>query len=79
MTANSERICSIVSTLSTWNCQPSDREKADIVPLANRFLRQYGDIYNKTNLRFSYEGRRSSPACLGMAISESFSTPSRKP
>lgn len=31
------------------------QRKADIVPLANRFLRQYGDIYNKTNLRFSYE------------------------
>ena len=32
--------------------------KADIVPLANRFLRQYGDIYNKTNLRFSYEAEK---------------------
>lgn len=31
------------------------QRKADIVPLANRFLRQYGDIYNKTNLRFSDE------------------------
>ena len=32
--------------------------KADIVPLANRFLRQYSDIYNKTNLRFSYEAEK---------------------
>lgn len=32
--------------------------KADIVPLANRFLRQYGDMYNKTNLRFSDEAER---------------------
>ena len=32
--------------------------KADIVPLANRFLRQYGDIYNKTNLRFSDEAEK---------------------
>ena len=31
------------------------QRKADIVPLANRFLRQYGDMYNKTNLRFSDE------------------------
>ena len=34
------------------------QRKADIVPLANRFLRQYGDIYNKTNLRFSDEAER---------------------
>ena len=34
------------------------QRKADIVPLANRFLRQYGDIYNKTNLRFSYEAEK---------------------
>lgn len=32
--------------------------KADIVPLANRFLRQYGDMYNKTNLRFSDEAEK---------------------
>ena len=32
--------------------------KADIVPLANRFLRQYGDNYNKTNLRFSDEAEK---------------------
>ena len=32
--------------------------KADIVPLANQFLRQYGDIYNKTNLRFSDEAEK---------------------
>ena len=34
------------------------KRKADIVPLANRFLRQYGDMYNKTNLRFSDEAER---------------------
>ena len=34
------------------------QRKADIVPLANRFLRQYGDMYNKTNLRFSDEVER---------------------
>lgn len=34
------------------------QRKADIVPLANRFLHQYGDIYNKTNLRFSDEAER---------------------
>ena len=34
------------------------QRKADIVPLANRFLRQYGDIYNKTNLRFSDEAEK---------------------
>ena len=34
------------------------QRKADIVPLANRFLSQYGDIYNKTNLRFSYEAEK---------------------
>ncbi len=34
------------------------QRKADIVPLANRFLRQYGDIYNKTNLRFSYDAEK---------------------
>ena len=34
------------------------QRKADIVPLANRFLRQYGDIYNKTNLRFSDEAEQ---------------------
>ena len=34
------------------------QRKADIVPLANRFLRQYSDIYNKTNLRFSYEAEK---------------------
>ena len=34
------------------------QRKTDIVPLANRFLRQYGDIYNKTNLRFSYEAEK---------------------
>ena len=34
------------------------QRKADIVPLANRFLRQYGDIYNKTNLRFSDDAER---------------------
>lgn len=34
------------------------QRKADIVPLANRFLRQYGDMYNKTNLRFLDEAER---------------------
>ena len=34
------------------------QRKADIVPLANRFLRQYGDIYNKKNLRFSEEAEK---------------------
>ena len=34
------------------------QRKADIVPLANRFLRQYGDMYNKTNLRFSDEAEK---------------------
>ena len=34
------------------------QRKADIVPFANRFLRQYGDMYNKTNLRFSDEAER---------------------
>ena len=34
------------------------QRKADIVPLANRFLRQYGDMYNKTNLRFSDEAEQ---------------------
>lgn len=34
------------------------QRKADIVPLANRFLRQYGDMYNKTNLRFSDDAER---------------------
>ena len=34
------------------------QRRADIVPLANRFLRQYGDIYNKTNLRFSDEAEK---------------------
>lgn len=34
------------------------QRKADIVPLANRFLRQYSDIYNKTNLRFSDEAEK---------------------
>ncbi len=34
------------------------QRKPDIVPLANRFLRQYGDMYNKTNLRFSDEAEK---------------------
>ena len=34
------------------------QRKADIVPLSNRFLRQYVDMYNKTNLRFSEEAER---------------------
>ena len=34
------------------------QRRADIVPLANRFLRQYGDMYNKTNLRFSNEAEK---------------------
>ena len=31
------------------------QRKADIVPLANRFLRQYGDLYNKAGIRLSDE------------------------
>lgn len=31
------------------------QRKSDIVPLAERFLHQYGDLYNKLNLRFSEE------------------------
>ena len=31
------------------------QRKADIIPLANRFLRQYADLYNKVNIRFSEE------------------------
>lgn len=34
------------------------QRKADIVPLANRFLRQYGNIYNKVCIRFSEEAER---------------------
>ena len=29
------------------------QRKQDIVPLANRFLRQYGDLYNKVNIQLS--------------------------
>ena len=54
------------------------QRKADIVPLANRFLRQYGDIYNKTNLRFSYEAEKKLTS-HGTETSVNFSTPSRKP
>ena len=34
------------------------QRKSDIVPLAERFLRQYGDLYNKVNLRFSEEAEK---------------------
>ena len=34
------------------------QRKTDIVPLANRFLRQYGNIYNKVCIRFSEEAER---------------------
>ncbi len=34
------------------------QRKADIVPLANRFLHQYGDLYNKVNIRFSEEAEK---------------------
>lgn len=34
------------------------QRKSDIVPLAERFLRQYGDLYNKLNLRFSEEAEK---------------------
>ena len=34
------------------------QRKADIVPLANRFLRQYGNIYNKVCIRFSDEAEK---------------------
>ncbi len=55
------------------------QRKSDIVPLAERFLRQYGDLYNKVNLRLSEEARENLPVCLGTATSVNFSTPSRKP
>ena len=34
------------------------QRKSDIVPLAERFLRQYGNLYNKVNLRFSEEAEK---------------------
>ena len=34
------------------------QRKSDIVPLAERFLRQYGDLYNKVNLRLSEEAEK---------------------
>ena len=34
------------------------QRKSDIVPLAERFLRQYGDLYNKLNLRLSEEAEK---------------------
>ena len=34
------------------------QRKSDIVPLAERFLRQYGDLYNKENLRLSEEAEK---------------------
>ena len=34
------------------------QRKSDIVPLAERFLHQYGDLYNKVNLRFSEEAEK---------------------
>ena len=34
------------------------QRKSDIVPLAEKFLRQYGDLYNKVNLRLSEEAEK---------------------
>lgn len=34
------------------------QRKSDIVPLAERFLRQYGDLYKKENLRLSEEAEK---------------------
>ena len=34
------------------------QRKSDIVPLAERFLRQYGDLYKKVNLRLSEEAEK---------------------
>ena len=34
------------------------QRKSDIVPLAERFLLQYGDLYNKVNLRLSEEAEK---------------------
>ena len=34
------------------------QRKTAIVPLANRFLHQYGDLYNKVNIRFSEEAEK---------------------
>ena len=34
------------------------QRKSDIVPLAERFLHQYGDLYNKVNLRLSEEAEK---------------------
>ena len=34
------------------------QRKSDIVPLAERFLHQYGDLYNKENLRLSEEAEK---------------------
>ena len=34
------------------------QRKTDIVPLANRFLHQYADLYNKVNIRFSEEAEK---------------------
>lgn len=55
------------------------QRKSDIVPLAERFLRQYGDLYNKVNLRLSEEAEKNLPVCHGTATSVNSSTPSRKP
>lgn len=55
------------------------QRKSDIVPLAERFLHQYGDLYNKVNLRFSEEAEKNLPVCHGTETSVNFSTPSRKP
>lgn len=40
------------------------QRKSDIVPLAERFLHQYGDLYNKLNLRFSEEAEKNLPVAL---------------
>lgn len=78
-TANSERICSIVSTLSTWNCQPSDRERLTSCRSPTYFFVSMTTYTTRPTFASRMRQRRSLPVCLGMAISESCSTPSRKP
>lgn len=55
------------------------QRKSDIVPLAERFLRQYDDLYNKVNLRLSEEAEKKLTSLLGTETSVNSSTPSRKP
>ena len=44
------------------------QRKSDIVPLAERFLRQYGDLYNKLNLRLSEEAEKKRVTCKSVWI-----------